>query len=109
MSTADFLSFVPDNLAGRFSRAKVAIECIKYTVFTIVVAASTSVILTGIASRYCILKFHPIALYVLLFLALLLLAYVEALHYANVSVEKWDMAIYQQRLVALLCALILEL
>ena len=39
----------------------------------------------------CVLETHPAVSFILLFLALILLAYVEALHYACVAVEKWDM------------------
>lgn len=43
---------------------------------------------TGIAMQWCVLETPPAASFVLLFFALTLLAYVEALHYACVSVEK---------------------
>ena len=37
------------------------------------------------------MKLHPVANFALLFSALTLLAYVEALHYGNVAIEKWDL------------------
>jgi len=39
---------------------------------------------------------HPAGGFIILLLALTLLAYCEALHYACVSVEKWDMSKYQE-------------
>lgn len=51
----------------------------------------------GIALSYCVLKLHPAANFILLFFALVLLAYVEALHYAVVAVEKWDMEQFADR------------
>lgn len=51
----------------------------------------------GIALTYCVLKLHPAINFVLLILALTLLSYVEALHYAVVAVEKWDMSQYADR------------
>ena len=66
---------------------KMAIACVVVTLLLIVVAI-------GIGNRYCILQLHPAINFILLFFALTLLAYVEALHYACVAVEKWDMTSY---------------
>jgi len=52
---------------------------------------------TGIAMQWCVLQTPPFASFILLFLALILLAYVEALHYACVSIEKWDMTKYEHQ------------
>ena len=38
------------------------------------------------------MQIHPVAAFILLFAALILLGYIEALHYACVTVEKWDMS-----------------
>lgn len=51
----------------------------------------------SISMRYCILQLHPAANFVLLFFALTLLAYVEALHYGVVAIEKWDMKQYAEK------------
>ncbi len=75
----------------------VYVEKFLYVLFVLVVTASVLVVLTGIALDYCILQFNPAALYVILAAALTLLAYVEALHYSNVAVEKWDMTPYAER------------
>ena len=55
------------------------------------------VVFVGVAQGYCVLQIPPIVNFILLFLALTLLAYCEALHYCVVSVEKWDMNLYQER------------
>lgn len=73
------------------------IEIIKYTWSTCLVLFSLCVIFYSVSQRYCILQAHPAALFIILFAATLLLAYVEALHYANVAVEKWDMTPYKER------------
>jgi hypothetical protein len=67
-------------------------EKIKLVISTIVVNLLVIVVFVGVANDYCVLKIPPIANFILLFVALTLLAYLEALHYAVVSIEKWDMA-----------------
>jgi hypothetical protein len=47
--------------------------------------------------RYCVFQAHPALLFIILFAATTLLGYVEALHYACVAVEKWDMTPYRER------------
>jgi len=66
-------------------------ENIKLVVCTGVVGVLIAVDFIGIANGYCVLKLHPAINFVLLFSALLLLAWCESLHYAVVSIEKWDM------------------
>ena len=68
-----------------------------YVLSTLIVTASVLVICNGIISHYCVLQFNAAALFIILLAALTLLGYVEALHYSNVSVEKWDMSSYQDR------------
>jgi hypothetical protein len=51
----------------------------------------------GISLQYNVLQVFPVINFVLLFLALTLLAYVEALHYAVVAIEKWDMSQYAEQ------------
>lgn len=67
-------------------------EKIKLVIGTIVVNLLVVVVFVGIAKDYCVLKIPAIVNFILLFLALTLLAYCEALHYAVVSIEKWDMS-----------------
>ena len=67
-------------------------EKIKLVISTIVVNLLVTVVFVGVAKGYCVLKIPPIANFILLFAALTLLAYCEALHFAVVSIEKWDMS-----------------
>jgi hypothetical protein len=69
----------------------------QYLVFTLAVMASILVICHAIVEHYCVLQFNAAALFIILIAALTLLGYVEALHYSNVSVEKWDMTHLQER------------
>ena len=50
----------------------------------------------SIGHKWCVLQFHPVGLFIVLFLALTWLAYVEGLHYGVVSLEKRDMSQYEQ-------------
>lgn len=52
------------------------------------------VVFVGISLTYCVLKLFPAINFVILLVCIILLAYVEALHYACVAVEKWDMQLY---------------
>lgn len=70
-----------------------------------VVGCSVLVVLYGIGKEYAILQVHPVVLYVLLFFALTLLGYVEALHYSNVSIERHDMTPYAEKCAVLCVAL----
>eukprot|EP01038_Epipyxis_sp_PR26KG_P004094 gene4094-5842_t len=72
-------------------------EYIKLVVSTLVVSALLLVIVIGVSLSWCVLQIHPAANFVLMFLCLTLLAYVEALHFACVSVEKWDINLYKDR------------
>lgn len=67
-------------------------EKIKLVVATCVVNLLVVVVFVGVAKGYCVLEIPPIVNFLLLFLAIVLLAYCEALHYAIVSIEKWDMS-----------------
>ena len=67
-------------------------EKIKLVVSTCVVNLLVVVVFVGVAKGYCVLEIPPIVNFLLLFLALVLLAYCEAIHYAIVSIEKWDMS-----------------
>lgn len=51
---------------------------------------------TSIAHQWCTLQIHPVGLFIILFLALTWLAYVEGLHYGIVSLEKRDMTPYKE-------------
>jgi hypothetical protein len=76
---------------------KIDAEVIKMFIACIVVTLLLIVVAIGIGNRFCILQLHPAINFVILFFALTLLAYVEALHYACVAVEKWDMAAYRDK------------
>lgn len=67
-------------------------EKIKLVIATCVVNLLVVVVFVGVAKGYCVLEIPAIVNFILLFLALTLLAYCEALHYAIVSIEKWDMS-----------------
>ncbi len=67
-------------------------EYVRYICSTIVVNALVLVAFVGVANSYCVMKSHPALNFFLLFGALLLLAYVEALHYGCVAIEKWDLS-----------------
>ena len=67
-------------------------EKIKLVIATCVVNLLVVVVFVGVAKGYCVLEIPAIVNFILLFLALVLLAYCEAHHYAIVSIEKWDMA-----------------
>lgn len=83
---------VAENLCRSF-----ACENIKLILVSIIVFLLVLVVFVGVSLTYCVLKIHPAANFVLLFGALTLLAYVEALHYAVVAVEKWDMTKYADK------------
>jgi len=72
-------------------------ENLKLFCATCAVTCLLLVLFTGVALRYCILQIHPAGLFIILFLALTLLAYVEALHYGVIAIEKWDMEKYKDK------------
>jgi hypothetical protein len=72
-------------------------ERIKLVIATCVVSLLIFVLLVCVALRYSVLQIHPVGNFILLLFGLTLLAYVEALHYAGVAVEKWDMEMYRER------------
>jgi hypothetical protein len=72
-------------------------ERIKLVLASVAVFLLVLVIFVGIAFQYNVLKINPAANYVIMFGCLLLLAYLESLHYAVVAVEKWDMNLYADR------------
>jgi hypothetical protein len=55
------------------------------------------VVFACVALGYSVLQAFPAINFVLMFGCLILLAYVEALHYSVVAIEKWDMAQYAER------------
>jgi hypothetical protein len=69
-------------------------ERFKLVTASLVVGALLVVVGVGIVNKYCILQLHPAINFLLLFGAIVLLAYVEALHYGVVAIEKWDMDKY---------------
>lgn len=69
-------------------------ENLKLVLGSIAVFLLVLVVIVAVSLSYAVLPLPPAANFVLLIFALILLAYVEALHYACVSIEKWDMAKY---------------
>jgi hypothetical protein len=69
-------------------------ESIKLVVGSGAVFLLLVVVFVGVSLQYCVLKLFPVYNFLLLFVCIVLLAYVEALHYACVAVQKWDMAKY---------------
>lgn len=72
-------------------------EGIKLVVGTCVVLTLVSVVFACVALGYSILTAPIPVNFLLMFMCLTLLAYVEALHYAVVAVEKWDMNSYAEK------------
>ena len=72
------------------------VERFKYFYSTIIVNLLVVVACVSIANQYCILKIHPVALFILLIIALTWLAYIEGLHYSVVCLEKRDMSSYTE-------------
>lgn len=73
------------------------IEYSKLIIFSLFVILMVLVCFTGVGLHYSVLQAPVPVNFILLIGALILLAYLEALHYAVVSVEKWDMAQYEER------------
>ena len=72
-------------------------EKIKLVISTCVVTVLILVIIVGVSLEYSVLEINPAGNFVLLLFGLILLAYVEALHYGSVAIEKWDMSLYAER------------
>ncbi|KAJ1438290.1 silicon transporter-domain-containing protein [Ochromonadaceae sp. CCMP2298] len=72
-------------------------ENVKLVVSSALVTLLIFVLIIGVSLTWCVLKIHPAANFLLLIGAITLLAYVEALHYACVAIEKWDMDQYKER------------
>jgi hypothetical protein len=72
-------------------------EKIKLVVASAIVFLLILIVFIGVSKSYCVLQIHPAINFILLFCALTLLAYCEALHYAVVSVEKWDMSVHAEQ------------
>lgn len=81
------------------STAELCYERALYVVFVGIVGCAVLVVLYGIGMEYAVLQVHPAVLYLLLFGALTLLGYVEALHYSNVAIERYDMSPFAERCV----------
>lgn len=75
--------------------ASQACEYARLILSSIIVTLLIIVAFVGMINGWSVLKLHPAGLFVLLLFAITMLAYVEMLHYACVSVEKWDMEKYK--------------
>ena len=62
-------------------------ETIKLVLGTLVVMTLVLVVFVGVSLSYCVLQIFPLVNFILMFGALTLLAYCEALHYSVVSVS----------------------
>ena len=60
-----------------FERGKMLIACV-------VVSFLVSIVLVGIGHEYMVMEVHPVAAYIILACVLVLMGYVEALHYSCV-------------------------
>ena len=67
-------------------------ENAKLVISSIAVFLLLLVVFVGVSLSYCVLQLFPLFNFLILLFCIILLAYVEALHYACVSVEKWDMS-----------------
>ncbi len=72
-------------------------ERIKLVLGSIAVSLLLLVVFVGIALGYCVLKVFPLINFLIMIVCIIVLATVEGLHYAVVSVEKWDMKQYAER------------
>ena len=64
------------------STTQQAVEVVKLVGSTCVVMLLVLVAFTGMSNQWCVLQVHPAGLFLILFFCIILLAYVEALHYA---------------------------
>ena len=64
---------------------------------TLVVGLSVLIVMYGIAMQYTVLRIPSVASYILLLTALVLLGYLEGLHYGIVAVQMYDMTTYTDR------------
>lgn len=69
-------------------------EDAKFVLGSIAVFLLILMVFVGVSFTYCVLKLHPAFNFIILFVCVVLLAYVEALHYACVSVDRWNMREY---------------
>jgi len=81
----------------QYAQLMFVLKTIKTIICSCAVMALITMVFAGIALSYCVLQIPPIANFILLFAALLLLAYCEALHYGVIAVEKWDMEKYREQ------------
>ena len=76
---------------------------LKYFCCTIVVHLLILVVFIGIAKQYCTLQVPPIAGFIIMFFCLILIAYMEGLHYGCVQISKWDPSLLEKYPRALKC------
>lgn len=88
--------FPPFAVASALCRSLIC-ERIKLVIATIFVMLLTLVVFVGVSLSYSVLKIFPLFNFILMFLCLITLAYVESLHYICVAVEQWDITKYADR------------
>ena len=81
------------NSYSAFCRSVIC-EDAKLVLGSIAVLLLLLMVFVGVSLAYCVLKLHPAFNFLILFVSMALLAYLEALHYACVSVEKWNVREY---------------
>jgi len=74
-----------------------ACERIKLVLGSVAVTLLILMVFVGISLGYCVLQIFPLVNFIILLGCLTVLATCEGLHYAVVSVEKWDMKQYAER------------
>lgn len=72
-------------------------EMLKLVIVSLFVSLMVLVCFAGVALHFSVLQAPVPVNFILLIGALILLAYLEALHYSVVAVEKWDMTPYLER------------
>lgn len=81
------------NSYSAFCRSVIC-EDAKLVLGSIAVLLLLLMVFVGVSLTCCVLKLHPAFNFLILFICMVLLAYLEALHYACVSVEKWNVREY---------------
>ena len=75
---------------------EVMLEWFKLIVASAVVLFLISIVFTGIGNGWMVMRVHPAIGFLILFCILVLMAYVEALHYSCVNLEKVDPAAFEK-------------
>eukprot|EP01031_Cornospumella_fuschlensis_P031119 gene31119-37609_t len=85
-----------DNCYDTFCYSSIC-EGFKQVLVTAVVFLMIGLAMYCIGMNWQVFPVHPAGCYIIMIACLTLLAYVEALHYGAVAIEKWDMSLYADR------------